>query len=217
MSTTPFQQGDLVLFQGDSITDCGRNRDVPGSLGGGYALMIAGALGSVRPERQLRFLNRGISGNRTGDLRARWKVDCLDLEPAWLSLLIGVNDTWRAFDSDQPTATETFRDNLQWLLDEVPLAGDHIVLMTPFTVPCGVVTPEWEADLGPKIEAVKTIGKARGARVVDLQSLFASSAETHGAAYWAGDGVHPTAAGHGLIARAWLAAVDPAFAPGADG
>ena len=47
------------------------------------------------PGRDITFINRGISGNRVRDLRARWQEDCIDLKPDILSILIGINDSWR--------------------------------------------------------------------------------------------------------------------------
>ena len=87
-----------ILFQGDSVTDCGRSRDVKGyessALGGGYPALIQARLFSDRPLDGLQFANRGISGNRIVDLYARWRVDCLNLQPDIVSILIGVNDSW---------------------------------------------------------------------------------------------------------------------------
>ncbi|MCQ2440740.1 MAG: GDSL-type esterase/lipase family protein [Clostridia bacterium] len=82
-----------ILFFGDSITDCGRNRDNDDSLGQGYPLLIKSELGFENPERYT-FLNRGISGNRIVDLYARIKKDLINLAPDYVSILIGVNDVW---------------------------------------------------------------------------------------------------------------------------
>src|SRR5690349_3582356 len=76
--------GTVVLFQGDSITDAGRDRGVadPNSasaLGSGYPLLVAAAALAAHPDRGLRFYNRGISGNKVPDLEARWTADALAL------------------------------------------------------------------------------------------------------------------------------------------
>ena len=93
-----------ILFQGDSITDAGRNRDadtanIPSGLGSGYVNLIAAQLLRQHPEDNLQIYNRGISGNRIVDLYARWKVDAINLKPDLISVLIGVNDTWHEFGS----------------------------------------------------------------------------------------------------------------------
>src|SRR6266545_7934121 len=96
-------KGSVILFQGDSITDSGRNRDsadpnAAGALGNGYPLLVASAVLAARPDGGLRFYNRGISGNKVPDLQQRWTTDTVDLYPDVLSILIGVNDFWHKVD-----------------------------------------------------------------------------------------------------------------------
>lgn len=91
------QDGELVLFQGDSITDAGRDRTDPFSLGYGYPMMIDAWFSALYPAKHVRFANCGISGNRVKDLKARWDKDCIDLRPDWVSILIGINDCWRRY------------------------------------------------------------------------------------------------------------------------
>ena len=91
--------GKLILFQGDSVTDCGRTSsgDPDGNLGVGYPYFITARLWADRLGEEIETVNRGISGNRVVDLYARWKIDALNLNPDVLSILIGVNDTWHEF------------------------------------------------------------------------------------------------------------------------
>src|SRR2546426_9128799 len=96
--------GPVVLFQGDSITDCGRDRKLPdpnaaSALGSGYPLLVAAAALAAHPDRALRFYNRGVSGNKVPDLAARWATDTVALAPDVLSILIGVNDFWHKLSS----------------------------------------------------------------------------------------------------------------------
>ena len=83
----------VILFQGDSITDCGRDRNVSESIGTGYPRLTAAKLGFENPG-EYTFYNRGISGNRIVDLYARIKLDIINLKPDYMSILIGVNDVW---------------------------------------------------------------------------------------------------------------------------
>ena len=81
-----FTEGDVVLFQGDSITDAGRNREqeLPNnawSFGIGYANHIGSWLLEAMPKKNLTIYNRGISGNKVYQLADRWEKDCLDLKP----------------------------------------------------------------------------------------------------------------------------------------
>ncbi|SEG66953.1 SGNH/GDSL hydrolase family protein [Paenibacillus sp. UNC499MF] len=198
-------RGELLLFQGDSITDTGRNRENYSDLGKGYVGMIAGLYGAAYPEKQAAFLNRGISGNRVKDLQNRWQQDCIDLKPDWVTIYIGINDCWRRYDRNDPTSPETFAAGYRQLLTRTKEeTGARIVMMEPFVLPVPEDRKAWREDLDPKIGAVRELAREFGARLVPLDGLFARASAEAPAAYWAPDGVHPSAAGHGLIARAWL-------------
>jgi acyl-CoA thioesterase-1 len=193
-----------VLFVGDSVTDCGR-RDDPEGLGSGYVRVLA-----ATPELAGRtVLNRGISGNRVVDLETRWADDVLAVDAGVVSILIGINDTWRRYDSDDPTTVEAYQAGYRRLLE--PLAarpGTALVLMEPFVLP---VTPEqagWRDDLDPKIEVVHRLAAEYGATLVptDVElTRLAAEAGAGGAVALAEDGVHPTPQGHAAIAAIWLA------------
>lgn len=200
--------GDVILFQGDSITDAGRARTEPIDHGRGYVALIAALLQSRHPELDLTVLNRGISGNRTVDLLARWDADCVDLRPAVLSVMIGVNNVWRRYDSNDPTDPESFRGEYRTLLDRARSGGvREIIILEPFVLPVPDDRRGWREDLDPKIAVCRELASEFGARYVPLDGLFAAETSQTAPAYWAPDGVHPSPAGHGLIARAWLRTV----------
>jgi lysophospholipase L1-like esterase len=200
--------GSTVLFQGDSITDCQRKKDQPGDLGRGYALMAAGLFQSKYPERNVKFLNRGISGNRVKDLEARWDEDCLELKPDVVSIYIGINDTWRRYDRNDPTSTEQFSAGYRRLLERTKAGLDaRIVLVEPFVLPVPEDRKAWREDLDPKIQVVRELAREFGALLVPLDGLFAQASMRAEPASWAPDGVHPSPAGHALIAQAWLRAI----------
>ena len=207
--TVLIEDGAVVLFQGDSITDAGRGRQNDELLGGGYAGMAAGRFSAAFPTKGVRFLNRGVSGNRAVDLQARWDDDCLALKPDWVSIMIGINDTWRSFDSNDPTGTEQYeaacRNILTRTRDEL---GARLILLEPFLLPVPEDRLLWREDLDPKIQALRGLAIEFGAVYVPLDGLFAAAATRREPAFWAPDGVHPTPAGHNLIADAWLDAVD---------
>jgi lysophospholipase L1-like esterase len=197
-----------VLFQGDSITDCGRNYNDPGSLGNGYAHLIASQFGFLYPDSGVTFLNRGISGNRMPDLEARWQQDCLDLKPDVLSIYIGINDTWRRYDNDDYTPAEVFYERYRKLIVNTKNKLDvSLVLIEPFVLPVPEDRRAWREDLDPKIAVVRSLAAEFKTLYVPLDGLFAASSMSTGPAYWAADGVHPSAPGHALIADAWLRAV----------
>ncbi|MBN1934484.1 MAG: GDSL family lipase, partial [Anaerolineae bacterium] len=127
---------DLVLFQGDSITDAGRSRENDVDLGRGYAALVAAWFGAAWPEKRARFVNRGISGNRAKDLAARWQPDCLALKPNLVSILIGINDTWRRYDRNDPTSAEAFEVSYRAILTQVrDQLGARLVICEPFLLP----------------------------------------------------------------------------------
>ncbi|GHC11575.1 SGNH/GDSL hydrolase family protein [Cerasicoccus arenae] len=200
----PFKTGQTILFQGDSITDASRNKEDGGCLGVGYVRIIASLLGARYPEADLKFINRGISGNRVPDLAARWDKDCLDLKPDWLSILIGVNDCWRAFDSNDPTSTEVFEEGYRGILDRAKDEVSQLILCEPFLLHTPEDRAAWRGDLDPKIHVVRKLAREYGAILVPFDGVFAAAACRQEMGYWAGDGVHPSPAGHGLMAKAWM-------------
>jgi lysophospholipase L1-like esterase len=194
----------LILFQGDSITDAGRNREDHWNLGCGYALFAAAWFKALFPESNMAFLNRGVSGDRTVDLKARWQKDCLDLEPDLVSILIGINDCWRRYDHNDLTPVEAFEANYREILEQTKATGAEIVLCEPFVLPVMAGQENWHEDLGPKIQVVRKLAREYEATLIPLDGIFARAATLQKPAYWLFDGVHPTEAGHALIAREWL-------------
>lgn len=204
-------ESDIVLFQGDSITDAGRDRRAADSLGAGYAMVAAGWFQATHPSMCVRFMNMGVSGDRVKDLQARWQSDCLGLRPTWVVILIGINDTWRRYDSDDPTSVEAFRTGYRDLISRTRSGIDaRIVMMEPFLLHVRPGQERWREDLDPKIAVVRELAAEAGAILVPLDRLFAEACRVQPPSFWAADGVHPTPAGHALIARAWLEAMGAA-------
>lgn len=196
---------DRILFTGDSITDCDRVRTEPASLGYGYASFIAARLQSKLAASKMQVFNRGISGNRIGDLLARDQADLFDLQPTVVSILIGINDVWRRYDSNNPTSAEDFEKGYRTLLGKIrQQLTARVILLEPFLLHVPDDRFAWREDLNPKIDVVRRLAIEFGADLVPLDGIFASAATKAPPIFWAWDGVHPTTAGHGLIAEAWL-------------
>lgn len=205
---TILDRNAVVLFQGDSVTDCGRNYEDSKSLGTGYAYIIAAEMSRKFAGSQFTFLNRGVNGNRVVDLEERWQRDCLDLSPDYVSILIGINNTWRKYDSADPTSADAFYEGYRRLIQKAIKGGAKgIILLEPFVIPVNKEQTGWYEDLGPKIQAVRELAKEFQTIYVPLDGLFQAASTATGPAYWAEDGVHPTPAGHSLIADAWMKAV----------
>ena len=205
-----------ILFQGDSITDCGREKcggagfDCHG-LGPGYPGMIAARLQCDRPEVDWTFINLGISGNRIVDLYARWKKDCLNLRPDAVSILIGVNDTWhevvRQNGVEVPRYARIYRELLAWTKHELPEV--KFVLLDPFLCPEAGECAAMIDEVAERRTVVAELAAEFGAVHVRTQELFDAAARRAPQSHWSADGVHPTPAGQQLIADAWIAAAAP--------
>lgn len=201
------QQNDFILFQGDSITDCSRNKLRRSDLGEGYVNLIHHYLTTHHLDLNLTCMNKGIYGNRTIDLKLRWRLDCLRLEPTVLSLLAGINDTWRRYDFGLVTSEEKFRDHYRYLLESSleRMPNLRIILMSPFLLPHTDEQLTWFEDLNPKIEIVKSLSEEYKTLYIPLQELFnASLSPERDAHFFTTDGVHPTPEGHMLIAKEWI-------------
>ena len=207
-----FPNKSIILFQGDSITDCDRNREDPTSAGKGYVNLLKSQILHDQPDCDLFVYNLGISGNRVVDLYARWKEDCYNLAPNVVSILIGVNDVWSEYRRASGVEADKFRFVYDLLLAETKerLGDIALVLMEPFYLPAGDVPAmisSWEHDMPIRQGIVKDLAKAHGAIFVPLQAAFDKATNLAPPEHWLHDGVHPTEAGHWLIAQTWLQAV----------
>lgn len=204
------KKATTVLFQGDSITDCGRDRNSKdanssGALGTGYPLLVTAAALAAHPDRGLKFFNRGISGNKVPDLENRWRTDTLDLQPDVMSILIGVNDFWHKLDHGYTGTVQDYERQYTALLDETrqALPRTQIIVLEPFVLRCGAVTARWFPEFDERRAAAARVAHKARATFVPLQSVFDQKTKSSAPEYWAGDGVHPTPAGHALIAEQW--------------
>jgi lysophospholipase L1-like esterase len=197
--------GDTVLFQGDSVTDVGRNREDPKDMGYGYPMMISSWYAAMHPASNVHFLNRGISGNRVRDLETRWEEDCIRLKPTVVSILIGINDCWRRFDNNDPTSAKNFASTYKGILERLRMANIRkIILCEPFVLPALEERKKWREDLDPKIHAVRDLALQYKALLLPLDGIFSSASAFKEPAFWTPDGVHPSTVGHALIAQKWL-------------
>ncbi len=201
--------GVTVLFQGDSITDSGRSRtkteaNADGALGNGYPLLIAAPLLRDAPKAGWRFLNRGISGNRVPDLQARWDADTIALAPDVLSVLIGVNDYWHTRDGNSSGTVADYERQFTTLLEgtRAALPALRILVLEPFVLRTGFVDDSWFPEFDARRAAALRVATRTRSTFVPLHDRFTAAARETGPEYWAHDGVHPSPAGHALIAEA---------------
>ncbi|MEP6748915.1 MAG: SGNH/GDSL hydrolase family protein [Bacteroidota bacterium] len=208
-----FSARDVVfLFQGDSITDGnrGRNMDPNHIMGHGYAFSIASRVGADFPAAGYSFYNRGVSGNTIIDLQKRWQADTLDIKPGVLSILIGINDAAAAVEN-KPTAqsADDFETVYRVLLQDVKAIEPDIVFVLglPFVYPVGKRKENWDlwkdATL-QRAEKVKKLAEEFNAVLVDYPSVFDKAITKAPVEYWIWDGIHPTVPAHELMAREWI-------------
>lgn len=216
MPDKKLKDGAVILFQGDSITDGnrGRSEDPNHIMGHGYAFSIAGRIGAGFPEKRYHFYNRGTSANKVTDLEQRWHADTLDLKPDVLSILVGVNDCNSIVFNRQPSVSveefeKVYDELLEKTRDEFPEI--ILVLCEPFVLKVGRMKEKWEdsySDMVKRQEVVRKLSQKYDAVFVGFQEVFDKACEKISCDYWIWDGVHPTVAGHELMAREWLKQVE---------
>ena len=209
------QSGSKLIMIGDSITDCNRARPVGEglfeALGKGYVSLVDAFLQATEARERIRVVNMGSSGNTVRDLKARWKSDLLDLSPDWVSIMIGINDVWRQFDSRLQPEIAVPLEEYEKILDEligltIPQVKG-IVLMTPYFIESNRADP-MRARMDEYGEVVRMLAVKYGTIFVNTQAAFDQVlADVHpiGLAW---DRVHPNLSGHMIIARAFLKAID---------
>jgi len=209
------KKDQVILFQGDSITDSGRNKEDEGFntariLGSGYPLLSGAALLNKYAALTLKIYNRGISGNKVYQLAERWDPDCLDLKPDVLSILIGVNDIWHKLNGTYNGTPDIYRNDYNALLERTlkALPNVKLIICEPFGVR-GVkaVDDKWYPEFYEYQKIARDTARKFKATFIPYQSIFDEAQKKAPGSYWTGDGVHPTLAGAQLMAKAWMKAI----------
>ena len=201
-----------LLFLGDSITDSSRaNREDPRATGRGFVFLLESELTAKYSD--LEVLNCGISGNRVVDLLARIKKDCINHAPDVVTVFIGVNDVAHELYHQNGVGPALFEEVYRMVLREIKTALPKVqfILMAPFLLHGSISDPHFT----PFLEGV-TLYKEIAFRLaaefeadcIDLQREFDGALEKAPTEHWCKDGVHPTPAGHTLIAAAWKRVFD---------
>lgn len=200
-----------ILFQGDSITDAGRDRgnyyaNNADGMGKGYVHHIVTNLLGTSPQQNLRCYNRGISGHKVFQLADRWDDDCLQLRPDVLSILIGVNDYWHTLSSGYAGTVQTYETDYRKLMERTKkeLPATRLIICEPFAVAGGTAINEKWKDFEAYRVVAKKIATEFGAAFVPFQSVFDEALKLAPASYWCPDGVHPSLAGAYLMKEEWL-------------
>lgn len=219
-------RNDVLLFQGDSITDAARERDPKyynitnadrlsayvdyNALGSGYAMLAATQLLFRYPDKQLKILNRGVSGDKVYQIAGRWQKDCLDLKPDVLSILVGVNDFWHTMSNGYKGTADTYRKDLKALLERTKesVPGARFIVGEPFALKgIEAVTDAWYPGFDEYRTIAGDLAREFDAVFIPYQKVFDEALKVAPASYWSFDGVHPSIPGNMLMSTAWLKAV----------
>jgi lysophospholipase L1-like esterase len=204
----------VILFQGDSITDAGRDRrnadaNSAPALGGGYPLIAGSHVLRAHPDGEFRVFNRGVSGDKVPQLEARWETDTLALKPDIVSILVGVNDFWHKLLNGYTGTVADYESRFDDLLGrtKAALPNVRVVVLEPFVLRTGSVDARWFPEFDERRNAAGRVAMRASATFIPLQSMFTQLARSAPPSYWLADGVHPTIAGHAAIADRWREAV----------
>lgn len=197
-----------ILFQGDSITDAGRSREEDFLSGSGYPTLVAAELGYKKPGKY-EFLNRGISGNRSVDILARMREDIINLKPDVMSILVGVNDVWHELSVGNGVDAISYEAYYNLLIEQIKTAlpDIRIMILEPFVLKGSATEEQWSkfrSEVEKRAEISQRTAKNFGLDFIPLQKKFNEASRSTFPELWLVDGVHPTAAGHELIAREWI-------------
>ncbi|MBW4889353.1 SGNH/GDSL hydrolase family protein [Mucilaginibacter sp. HMF5004] len=206
------EKDDIILFQGDSITDAGRDKtnltaNNNKALGTGYSFLTTCELLNKHPDKNFTIYNRGISGNKVYQLADRWDNDCLNLKPAVMSIMIGVNDFWHTLTNGYTGTVEVYKNDYIKLLDRTKTALPNLklIILEPYFV--NGIRPEeakWHPAFDDYQQVAREIAEKYEATFIPLQSIFNEAVKQAPPKYWTPDGVHPSMAGASLISHAWL-------------
>ena len=189
-----------LLFQGDSITDAGRDYTDIHDLGGGYPKYAAKYVAEKYPDVEFEFIDLGISGNQTKDLVARLQTDFIDVQPDIVSILIGINDVWHYCETEW-LSNDVFESNYRKVLTAIKeKTNAKIMMMEPFLIP---VEDKlfFREDLAPKIEIVRKLSREFADVYVPTDGLLQAAFIGDDPTSYAADGVHPTDKGADYIGK----------------
>ena len=207
-----------ILFQGDSITDAGRVREEnrPNiGLGSGYVNLIASRLTCDRDD--IEIYNRAVSGDRIGDTYCRWLEDMRNVEFDVISIMTGINDTGFGLRLGRGSDMERFEFIYDRMLSEVKESHPDakIILIQPFLFKVYVENKNdiyegwetWSGEIEERGRITKKLAEKYGALFIPMFEHFKEAQKKFPPVHWSLDCIHPTPAGHELMARYWLEAV----------
>ena len=221
--------GRRILFIGDSVTDGGWGNSAGSAkptsernlwdqnhiYGHSYMMLCAAHYQSERPDMNVEFLNRGISGDDLSRLEKRWEEDVIRLHPDVLSLLVGTNDIHYYLQAHEkkPFDFAGWEKRYRDLLDRARKQNPKVELLlgTPFVAKVGKIGKADDYAMRDSLIAqldtiVCHIAHDYNATLLRNDLLFAGLKGEK--SHWIWDGIHPTAAGHQRMADLWISQCD---------
>ena len=197
-----------ILFQGDSITDAGRDKSDPHNLSG-YSKIVSDMLKKKFPDTEFEFINLGISGNRTCDLVARYESDFKAIAPDIVSIMIGINDVWHYYaDTLKYVSPESFENNYGYVLKNLKRDTDaKIIMMEPYLLPAPDFV-KMRTDLYSLIDRCRYLAGLYADEYIPYDGLFAQACVKEPWQVFSNDGVHPALKGQQLIAKYYVDTVE---------
>ncbi|MCD8205865.1 MAG: SGNH/GDSL hydrolase family protein [Clostridia bacterium] len=195
-----------IVFFGDSITDCDRDRQDPKSLGCGYAKMLADKLRPIYPDTDIDLINKGVSGDEVSDLLKRVDGDVIALEPDVVVMMIGINNTIHQFKNGKILDFETFRSDFRELLTRIKASGCVLIFLEPFLLPAPD-KKRMRPVFAKELQIINDIGLEIADEFVAYDEMFNGLCQTRKYTEYSEDGVHPTYEGSMIIADQAIKAI----------
>ena len=195
-----------IVFFGDSITDCERDRNDESSLGNGYVKVLADKLRPIYPDMDIELINKGITGNEVCDLLARVQRDVIDLQPDAVVIMIGINNTIHQFKYGKQLNFKQFESDLTELITMLKEAGIVVIFLEPFLLPA----PDklrMRPTFNKELEIIRKVCLKKCDEFVAYDEMFNGLCESHSFTEYSEDGVHPTFRGSNLIANTSIKAI----------
>ncbi len=195
-----------IVFFGDSITDCDRDRGDLNSLGNGYVKILADKLRPIYPDTDIELINKGISGDRVQELLARVQTDVIDLKPDAVVIMIGINNVWHKFTHGKELDLVEFEQDLKELITKLKEAGIVVIFLEPFLLPA----PDklrMRKIFNEELKIIDRVGEEMCDEFVAFDEMFNGLVESIPYSEYSLDGVHPTHRGSRLIANTAIKAI----------
>ena len=206
MDFNKLKPGSVIMCSGDSVTDCGRARPYGSyrdSLGDSYVRRLHEIVTAEYPEKEIKFVNAGISGETSRHLRARWAADCEAVRPDYATLLIGVNDIWRQYDrwldKDMAVGIEEYEENLRFISEYSVRNLKGFTLIAPFFLELNR-KEQFMKQIMDYAAVCKRVAKETGAEFISLQDELDRLCKTRYTLSFSPDRVHPFPVTHTAIA-----------------